>query len=498
MNKKLSLILLFALLLRIPLLGGSFWLDEAAQALEIIRPLSQQLDIAADFQPPLLHLILHFAHYFSVSEWWLRTIGALIPGLVTILFTYKLAEKLFNKNVAVLSSLFLATSSFHIFYSQELRPYSLPAMFGLISMYYFFQTLEEKPVGDNTHKKNKSNQIKLSIVNLLGLYSSYLFPFLVIAQLIFATKLKQSSKFIKTLALPIIGFLPWLPMFLTQLKVGGLVRKNLPGWEEVVSIPQLKAIPLVMAKFIFGTLDIEPDLFFIIFGSLVIIPLSMLLIAKLKRKSAKENKSLLFTLSWFILPLILAWLVSFYVPVVRPKRLLFLLPAFYILVAFLVTSFINKKRKPEFTMAIALLIATFSINLFSTLNYYTNPKIQRENWKGLYQNITEDFSPANTIIIYSFTDEFAPMKWYNTNNYSSISTGELFIDNVDDLANTLKIVVEYENALVFDYLRDLSDPNRNIEKELTNFGLKEIGALDYPNIGFVRIFVKPHALIGRK
>ena len=58
MNKKLILILLLAVMLRIPHLSGSFWLDEAAQALEIVRPLSQQLQIIDDFQPPLLHLIL--------------------------------------------------------------------------------------------------------------------------------------------------------------------------------------------------------------------------------------------------------------------------------------------------------------------------------------------------------------------------------------------------------------------------------------------------------
>ena len=66
--KKINLILVFALLLRIPLLNGSFWMDEAAQALEVIRPLSKQFDIIADFQPPLLHLILHFAQYFSHTE----------------------------------------------------------------------------------------------------------------------------------------------------------------------------------------------------------------------------------------------------------------------------------------------------------------------------------------------------------------------------------------------------------------------------------------------
>jgi hypothetical protein len=53
----LYLILLLALILRLPLLNGSFWLDEAAQFLESARPLTEQLHIADDFQPPLMHLL---------------------------------------------------------------------------------------------------------------------------------------------------------------------------------------------------------------------------------------------------------------------------------------------------------------------------------------------------------------------------------------------------------------------------------------------------------
>lgn len=126
-------ILSLAFLLRLPLLNGSFWLDEAAQALESSRPLSQQLELVPDFQPPLLHLIVHFALYFDQSQWWLRLIGALIPGLVTIGITYFIALRLTSARTALMVGFLLATSSLHIFYSQELRPYSLPAMWAVLS-----------------------------------------------------------------------------------------------------------------------------------------------------------------------------------------------------------------------------------------------------------------------------------------------------------------------------------------------------------------------------
>jgi len=93
-----------------------FGLDEAAQALESSRPLAEQLNIIPDFQPPLLHLITHAAIQLSRAEWWLRLIGALIPGLITVFTTYKLGKKLFNRSVGILAGILLTTSSFPIFF----------------------------------------------------------------------------------------------------------------------------------------------------------------------------------------------------------------------------------------------------------------------------------------------------------------------------------------------------------------------------------------------
>ena len=43
-------ILLVAFLIRLVGITQSFWLDEAAQMIESVRPLTQQLDIAGDFR----------------------------------------------------------------------------------------------------------------------------------------------------------------------------------------------------------------------------------------------------------------------------------------------------------------------------------------------------------------------------------------------------------------------------------------------------------------
>lgn len=491
-KQLLFFILLLALLLRIPLLNGSFWLDEAAQALEIVRPFSQQLDIVADFQPPLLHFLLHFAQYFSHSEWFLRTVGALIPGLVTIYATYRLAEKMFSNKVAILSSLLLATSSYHIFFSQELRPYSLPTMFATLSMYVFIYFQDSyKP----------KTLILLSVINCLGLYSSYLYPFFMLAQILFVLlekNKKTMKKYLLSFLVSIMGFLPLVPLFLKQLSQGGAVRTQLPGWDQVVSSPQVKALPLVVGKLLYGVLPLDPTPF-VLFTLAILICFSLYLFAlEIETKAVLITKSAKLLVVWLLVPLLTAWFVSFMVPVVSPKRVLFLLPAVYILVAYLATSF---KKLLSAAVSKAFFLVILTINLVSTAAYYEQPALQRENWKALHTEIVTQFPREKTLLLYSFNAQFAPIEWYErleTAQYPYLLTGSLSVDAISDLAETMKKVVEYDTVLVFDYLRTLTDPNKKIDAQLHSLGFKEVGVLDYPNIGFVRIFVKPATIIGSR
>jgi len=504
----LLIIVILAVLLRLPLLNGSFWMDEAAQALEVIRPLNQQLDIIADFQPPLLHLILHFAQYFSVSEWYLRTIGALIPGLITIIYTYKIAETLFSKRVAMIAGLLLATSSFHIFFSQELRPYSLPTAFALMSMYHFIVSVESKKKFNLFGKNTDDNMVFLTIYNVLGLYSSYLYPFFMLAQIsysIFNLKFKKAKELMISFGFSIMAFVPFIPIFLKQLAEGGNVRNSLPGWDQVVSINQLKALPLVFGKLIFGILPLDINPIIVLLTTLLGISAVGATFYVFKNYK-KYNLKIFFY--WLVVPLLTAWLVSFVVPVIRPKRLLFLLPGIYILISHLGTNTLekylrNKLKNVSFIekTTLFLILSVVLINFVGIVGYFTMPSLQREDWRSLNNQIHQDFKVQETLLVYSFPNQFAPMKWYERtweNEFPIYSTNKLYIEDVNDLANDIKLAANYKTILVFDYLRDLTDPNKKIEKYLIDLGFKEVGVLDYPNIGFVRVFMHPVNVIGYK
>jgi hypothetical protein len=287
------------------------------------------------------------------------------------------------------------------------------------------------------------------------------------------------------------AFLPWLQIFQLQLAAGGEGRQSLPGWESVVSIPQLKSIPLVAGKFIYGVLDLSPTPFFVLTGGALLLVGSWILYQLWRQKKKLELSQVQLLLVWFLVPLISAWIVSFWIPVVQPKRVLFLLPAMYILMALI---FEKIRTRPTQWAILALL---FGLNLFGTVSYYVNPQLQREDWRQSHQEIVTDY-PSDSIVVFAFPEPYAPWRWYDDGRYPTLVTGTLHVNQVDDLTEIVEKATDYTYIIVFDYLRDLSDPDRQLETEIEAFGYKLIELKQYPNIGFVRIYGRPGATLSNR
>ncbi len=178
-KNRLGLILLLTLVIRFIQLGQPLWLDEAAQVMESSRTFQQQLNLDQDFQPPLFHLYLHFLLYWSKSEWFLRLFSSVLFYLVGTYFFYLLAKKYFKLKVIELTLFFLAFSSFAIYFSQELRPYSLSFMLALMSWYFLESS--KNPLG------------KWAIVSIFGLLSSYVYVVVFFSQILYLLLFLKTS-----------------------------------------------------------------------------------------------------------------------------------------------------------------------------------------------------------------------------------------------------------------------------------------------------------------
>lgn len=461
-----ALLLLVALFVRVIFLNQSFWLDEAAQALESVRPWHQQLMIKEDFQPPLYHVWLHIFTYVSHAEWWLR-MASLIPGLVTVLLTIILGKKILSPAQAHLAGLLLALSQIHVFYSQELRPYSFAAMWGTLSMLAFYNWL---------FGKKHAWSWWYVVATVFGMLSVYTYGFLILTQLIIVIMYQRQQIFAFMNKLLIAGLLclPWLPFFIEQLQVGQTLQSNLPGWDQVVSIPFIKALPLTFAKLILGR---------IYFG---VEPVTILLIALIGGGSlwlvyeARKTKYLRLFGMWLIIPVILAWFVSLAIPVIEPKRLLFVLPAWFLLLASGYRSHIWHK------MALGMLI---SGQLLALVGYWAYPQNQRENWRdavALIESIAEEESG----VVFSFNAPFAPFVWYQSRDLKTYTLPSNTPVTLHSVNRSFISVLLHDQIFVFEYLMDLTDPQRHIVSWLRSQDFQKAHTFQYPVLGEISVWIK--------
>src|SRR3989338_9238564 len=244
-------VIILAFILRLVNLNQSFWLDEAAQVIESARPIFLQFKLAADFPPPLYHIFLHFGMIFSHTENWIR-LPSVILGTGCILLIAYLIPKKENINKSILTAFLLSISPYHIWYSQEARPYML---FVFLTLLTSFLLLRKKWVF-----------YFIGVVFLI--YSLFFWPFVLIGQgmWIFLKERKLLHRWIYCIICSLIFYIPWIPSFIEQLKIG--TGGVFAGWTDVVSFAPLKAVTLMFAKFAFGKGSISAHLLY----GLILIP----------------------------------------------------------------------------------------------------------------------------------------------------------------------------------------------------------------------------------
>ncbi len=472
MNVLIVGILFFAFFLRLPFLSDSFWMDEAAQAIESMRPFQEQLQIAADFQPPLFHYWVHFFTLLSHQEWWLR-LATILPAmgsifLVLILDKYKKNKS--NWGLTLYAGLLISFSAFHIFFSQELRQYMMATWWGTLSWFVLLRW--DKNI-------SRKQQLLLGLINVAGLYSMYVYLFHWFAQglYILIHQHKQRKAYIFSSFFGIALFLPWIPGFLEQLRIGTTLQRSLPGWAEVVSSPQWKALPLVLLKFLGGGKEISFSPFDALYFGVPVVILGVLVF-----KFYKKVPTYLWY--WSAVSVLLAWVVSFIVPVVSPKRVLFALPAMFLIISHLIYSLKNLRLRNT-VLGLFLLMQALGL-----IFYWTTPSMQREDWRSMIAGFHQNYSTADTVVVFGFTAPFAPWRFYEPQyelQFHAIAFPQMPLTD-QDIQEQLKDVTKFKRVLVLDYLRDLTDPQRKIEKYLEAHGFEGIDSLETKNMGFVRVY----------
>jgi mannosyltransferase len=375
-------ILLLALGLRLVLVNSSLWLDESIQALALMGKMGPLLQYAlADYQPPLYHFIGYvFTHIFGYSEVALR-LPSLSAGILTVYFTIKIGQLIGNHRIGHIVGLLAATNPLLIYYSVEGRTYALTTFFVTASFYYFIKVLESKPT--------KSVYLLYFICTAAFIWTSYLSWFVLAAQTIY-TIWKKRFDLLLTQIIAGLTLFAWLPSFISSLGIGQSTMLTSPEWGRVVGGLTWKSLPLTWVKFVLGRISFDNKL---LYGGIVA-AVGVLHVFVLSRFSAKKYPILLL---WLFPPLILGIVVASILPVYSYFRVLFILPAYLLLLAIVLSSFKSWKLPG----------AVIGIQILALVYFWVSPQYHHEDWRSLVKDL-----PSGAMLAMPSRAQNAPLRYY--------------------------------------------------------------------------------------
>ena len=348
-------IIVLAFLLRIYRLGlYDLWFDEvlcAFQRFDLKNILNGRI---LDSNPPLYFIILHFFTPQKASEFILRLPSAIF-GTLTVLALYGFAKRFFDGKTALISGFLLAISPFHIYYSQEVKMYSLFILFSFLSVSFLILSIREdkyffwagfiisSTLNLYTHYYAilvTSVEIITFIIAILGSGRSPDLPF---------TK-KTIKNCIASNVLILLFFSPWIPIMLREhfFKTAGFVTTWIPK-------PTLKTFFYTFKNFAVGFSSTRWNYLIaaIIFGFLLILGFFELY---------RKKVLFFFIVPFFFIPILTLFLVSQYRPIYLDRYLSFLIPVFCLIVSLGMSKF-----KPGSVAMLLLLITLFSVSGYARL-----------------------------------------------------------------------------------------------------------------------------------
>jgi uncharacterized membrane protein len=432
------LILILGSLLRLISLNQSLWLDEGTTALVAKMSLGNIFTkfLPGDFHPPLYYLILkYWTLLVGNSEIALRA-PSIIFGLGTIILTYFIGKKLFDKKVGLLAGALMATSGLAIYYSQEARMYGLAAFFVASAIYLFLE------------KKWLLFSIVLALIGLTDYISLFVIP------VFFVIGFKYWKKLALSLIPLILSFALWLPIFIRQITSGLAVEGS--GWWNILGQPTIKNLALIPVKFMLGRISFENKSLYAVVAVLV-----GLLFGFLIYKAGKASRLLW---AWLVLPIVLGLVVSFKVPTLTYFRFLFSLAPFYLLLA---KGVFETGKAGKIFMGTLILL-----NLVTSGYYLISPRFQREDWRGAAKFI-ESNKAENSITIFPGSSNMEAYLYYAPDA---------------KIAGPEGIEAGYNQIWLMDYLSSIFDTKGAAKSNVEALGYREKASYRFRGVGQINLY----------
>ncbi|MBI3957590.1 MAG: hypothetical protein HY328_02185 [Chloroflexi bacterium] len=245
--------ILVAFALRLHKLGAeSLWYDETVSVFLAQQSIPELIaHTARDIHPPGYYLLLHLWGWLTepALENGLEFVYAwpsLFWGILLLPLVFALGHRFFSTRVAVAALWLTAVNPYHIWYSQEVRMYTLGAGLGLLCLWgtlSWLQVAGSAPPIRHSPFAIRYSLLLYTVAAAAGLYTLYYFAFLLITLNIlvfwqhFATRhspLATRHSLLPWLlanAAALLLWSPWLPIFWRQM-----TDPPVPPWRGALDV----------------------------------------------------------------------------------------------------------------------------------------------------------------------------------------------------------------------------------------------------------------------
>ena len=221
--------LLVGFALRLYRLGAtSLWYDETVSVALAQKSIPALLHhTAGDIHPPGYYLLLHFWQQITQPTpafglEFLYAWPSLWCGLLVVALLFALGRRLASPAVALVGLWLAAVNPYQIWYSQEVRMYTLGALLGLLGLWALLRWWQS----DANDRLPYGWLVVYAIVGAAGLYTLYYFLFVLVALNVIAlllwlpvwrqTSARQWALWLVAQFAVLLLWLPWLPVFWRQ------------------------------------------------------------------------------------------------------------------------------------------------------------------------------------------------------------------------------------------------------------------------------------------
>jgi len=372
------------------------WFDESVAMLIAKADSADAAFMAArdEGHAPLFNLLLHFWTRVAPGENSARWLSVLL-GVAAVATVFALGNALAGRTTGLLAALLLALCPLHVWYSQEIRMYALQTLLVCLSFLFMFLALERpKPAW----------WVLYVVATALSLYAQYTSFLALVAQNLYviaaARRHKESlRRWVLAQGIVAMLFMPWLAQLLAHLQ-----EKARGYWIK----PLTWDMPVKFFALLSGSNLTDTGAHWPAIGiSLLLLAVALVIIF---RDKEARSRALFLTL-WFFVPLTLLVLVSLGQNLFLPRVILYIAPAFALLVGWGMAREFTPTASGR-AIAVAGIGTLVAFNLFALQGYYFN-----DNWwvksalREASAQVAGKFQPGD-IVIHSSRFSYRPFQYY--------------------------------------------------------------------------------------